>query len=149
MSSFIDVINKLKAGNNSLPENTALQNFCVSKWKNELTVIDVFKSRAEINMKELPIIMITRPSVKKSFQTNITRDTNNIVRLYCLFYQTDKTKALAELIEFEELIDDALTTPEPETLGALNINPLESVNDEGIYHPNYAILMDVEIKHRR
>lgn len=144
--SFITAIDNLAS---TLQNDAALTSFCKTKWGRSLTVKKIFKKRAELSIQNLPKILITRPTVEKSYLINTARESKNTVRLYCIFYQSDPRRALNELIEFEEKIDDAITTPEPGTLGAISINSKASVNDEGEWHPVYAIVMDVEIKHRR
>lgn len=145
MSTFIDVINELVT---TLQNDTALSSFSQTKWGKSLTVKKIFKERTEINTRDLPIILITRPSLEKSFLTG-ARDGAHTVRLYCGFHQNDRRRALEEFIEFEEKIDDALLNSQALESITLTINPLASANDEGKYHPVYFMVMDVEIRHRR
>jgi len=146
MSSFTTVIDNIVT---TLQNDAPLDAFCKSKWGKPISVKKIFKKRAELSIQNLPKILITRPLTEKSFLINTSRESKNTVRLYCIFYQTDKRKALNELIEFEEKIDDAILMQSSETLGAISINPKGSENDEGEWHPVYAIVMDVEIQHRR
>lgn len=148
MGSFVDVINNIAT---TLQQDAALSSFCQSKWGRSLSVKKIFKERTEIGLNDLPSILITRPSTEKSFRIlgfNI-RDWSNTVRLYCGFHQQDKLKALEELIEFEEKIDDALLFDSTRGGLALRTDPKTSVNDEGIYYPTYFLAMDVEIISRR
>ena len=143
MGSFNDALDAIKT---TLEGNAALQSFCTSNFNAALTVKRVFKRRTEISA--FPVILMTRPEVKKMFLVG-ARDGTHTVRLYCGFHQPDKEKAQDNIVDFEELIDDALLAQEPETLSAMNIKPTISVNDEGMYHPHYFIVMDVEVHHRR
>jgi len=143
MGSFNDALDAIKT---TLEGDTALQSFCTSNFSAPLIVKRVFKRRTEISA--FPVILITRPEVKKMSLIG-ARDGIHTVRLYCGFHQPDKEKAQDNIIEFEELIDDALLAPEPAALYAMNIKPTASVNDEGMYHPHYFIVMDVEVHHRR
>lgn len=145
MSSFVLPYNNIVT---TLQNNSALSTFCNDKWGKALTVKKVYKKRIEINLDELPIILVTRPSVEKEFLIG-ARDADHIVRLYCGFNQADREKAQEEIVEFEEKIDDALMVDHTRDGTATNTNPKSSVNDEGENHPSYFILMDVAIKHRR
>lgn len=131
-----------------LSNDSALESFCRSKWKKPLTVEKSFKARTEVHISKLPIIIITRPTVKKSFLTG-ARDGAHISRFLCGFPQAHPAKILDEFIQFEEIIDDTLLSVHPETLGFKEINPLSSVNDEGIYKPSCFMVMEVELQHRR
>ena len=141
--TFNDVIEELE---NNLLSYAPLNNFCSGKWSRSLTVQTSYVNRVEIPLNHLPIIVITRPSVEKSFLIN-TRDGKHIVRLYCGFHQSERDKALQELVGFEENIDDALTKSIFEKV--MSLHPQASVNDEGKNHPNYFIVMDLLIQHRR
>lgn len=145
MSSFTTVINNIVT---TLQNDAALTLFCKTKWSRTLSIKKSYKKREEISIQDLPKILITRPNLEKSFLIG-ARDGTHTVRLYVGFFQNDKRRALEELIELEEKIDDALTTPEPAALGAISINPKASVNDEGEWHPAYFMVMDIEILHRR
>lgn len=145
MSSFTNIITNIVT---TLQNDAALAAFCSTKWGKTLTIKKIFKKRVEINISELPIILVTRPSLDKEFLVGV-KDADNVVRLYCGFHQTDREKALDETIEFEEKIDDALMVDHTRGGLAINTNPKVSANDEGEFHPVYFIAMDVAIKHRR
>jgi len=146
MGSFKTVLNNIVS---ELQNNATLKAFCASRWNKPLTVKAVFRKRTEVSLQEFPIILVTRPSVVKNFLTNTNRNTLNTLRLYLLFHQPDPLKGAEELIEAEEILDDALTIPDPETLGAMSIKPGASINDEGANHPEYGLVLEVEVKHRR
>lgn len=145
MSSFTNVIANIVT---TLENDSALATFCNTKWGKALTVKKIFQRRTEVGLNDLPLILVTRPSVDKEFLVG-ARDADNIVRLYAGFHQTDKEKAADEIIEFEEKIDDALMVDHIRGGYAKDTNPRASANDEGEYHPVYFIVMDVAIKHRR
>lgn len=146
--SFKDVINNIVY---LLQNDVALQNFSKTRWQTtkSLTVSKAFKKRIFINLRDLPLILITMPFIEKSFLINTNRNSTHTIRLYCGFIQNNPKRALEDFIEFEELIDDALLFYEPEQLGALNLIPKSSENDEGLYHPVYFLTLDVEVKFRR
>jgi hypothetical protein len=143
--SFTAALGALKT---QLEGNAALAAFCQSKWNRDLTVSISYKKRVEIHTSDLPVILITRPSVAKSHLTG-ARDGQHTVRLYAGFHQPDRAQAQLDLIEFEELLDDAVLSDH--TLGgtAISAIPTESANDEGEHHPVYFMAADVEVKHRR
>ena len=145
MASFIDVIDNLAT---TLEDNAALKSFCAEKWSKSLIVLTVFKERTEIQLSDLPIVLITRPETTKDFSTG-TRDGTHTVRLYCGFRQEDRLKAMKELIEFEEKLDDALLVDHTRGGIAIDTDPKASANDEGKFHPVYFMVMDVTIQHRR
>lgn len=145
MGSFTAVIDNLAT---TLTNSAALQAFCQAKWGKSVTVGKAFRQRTEIGLSDLPIILITRPAVTKLFRIG-ARDGIHTVRLYAGIHQPDKLKALAEFIELEEKIDDALLAPDSNILGAISLSPIASQNDEGEFHPVYFTVMEVEISHRR
>ncbi len=146
MGSFKNVIDKIVK---TLHDDASLNAYISAEFIKSLTIKKSFNKRAEVNVSDLPIIFITRPSLEKSFLVNSIRNNKNMVRLYAGFQQQDKRKALDNFIEFEEKIDNALVSVDPETLGAMIIAPKASLNDEGMYHPVYFMVMEVEIQFRR
>lgn len=145
MPTFNDVIANLVT---TLEGDSALSTFCTNKWGASLTVPRLYKNRTEIQVSELPVALITRPEVKKNFLIG-ARDAEHRVRIYLGFRQEDKLKAQEELIEVEELIDDALLADHTRGGKAIDTMPEASANDEGSFHPVYFLVMDVLIKHRR
>ena len=149
MASFVTIIDALCG---VLAGDTNLSAFCIARWKKDITVKKVFKKRVELNATELPVILVTRPSVEKTYQLR-SRDGENTVRLYCGFEQADKETALDNIITFEETIDDALFAGQKTIVAgggvAINATPIASINDEGEFHPIYFMAMDLKIKHRR
>ena len=144
-NTFTNIIDNLKT---TLTNDVALNAYATAKWGKVVTARTEYRHRPEIQNSELPIILITRPAVKKEFLINV-RETLSTVRLYCGFYETDKDKAQEEIVQFEELIDDAILVDWTRGGYAIMTNPVASENDEGIYHPSYFIVMDIEIRFRR
>jgi len=145
MPTFKSVLENIQT---TLREDSALIAFCTSKWNKSLKVESVYAERTEIQLSDLPIVLITRPSVEKVFKTRV-RDSVHTVRLYCGFQQKDKLEAMSDLIELEELIDDALLKDHTRGGNAMDTNPGESINDEGKYHPVYFLAMNITVNHRR
>jgi len=145
MPTFNDAIANLVT---TIEGDSALSAFCLSKWGKALTVLRVYKNRTEIQLSELPIALITRPEVNKKFLIG-AREGEHRVRIYFGFQQDDRLKAQEELIEAEELIDDALLVDHTRGGKAIDTTPEASANDEGSFHPVYFMVMDVLIKHRR
>ena len=145
MPTFNDVLDNLVT---TLEGDSALSAFVTAKWGKSLTVLRVYKNRQEIQISELPVALVTRPEVRKNFLIG-ARDGEHRVRIYLGFRQEDRLEAQAELIEAEELIDDALLVDQTGGGKAIDTKPAESINDEGSYHPVYFMVMDVLIKHRR
>ena len=153
MASFNDALDRLVTL--ALADAT-LQAFSQAKWGKALTIERIFKSRVMFsnNVSTLPFIMLTRPSIEEEYRLSGGRENTHMVRLYGLFLQPDRLKAQEEVIEFEEKLDDFLVS-NYRIKGAggnplvQNVYPLRAANDEGLYHPVYAIVKDVEIVHRR
>lgn len=145
MPGFTDAITALKT---QLQTDAALAAFCAAAWGKGLTVQVAYKRRVEIHESDLPLILITRPDMKKKYLTGV-RDGIHRARLYCGFLKADREQAQLDLIGFEEAIDDAILADY--TLGGTVIKaiPTESANDEGEHRPVYFMVMDVEIHHRR
>jgi hypothetical protein len=151
MASFNDALDRLVY----LAQNDAtLQTFSQSSWGRALAVKRIFRRRVEVNQAEMPLLMITRPSLESEYRLSGGRENTHMVRLYGLFPQPDHLKAQQDVVEFEEQLDDFLTKnyrikdPGGNPL-VQNVYPLRAANDEGLYHPVYAIVKDVEIEHRR
>jgi len=143
--SFTAVTDDIKI---TLESDAALNAFCTSRWGRSLTVKKAFRQRTEINMSEFPIALITRPEVEKRFLIG-ARDATHTVRIYVGFKQTDPEAAQDDLVVLEELIDDALLADHTRGGTAMSTDPQASANDEGLNHPIYFMVMDVEIEHRR
>lgn len=146
MPSFIETMADLKT---TLEDDSALAAFTQAKWNKALTVTVAFRKRIEIKQAELPLAIITRPRVKKNVGNNSVKDSEQSVYVYFLFHQTDREKAAFELIEAEELVDDALAVDWTRDETAIDTTPVESVNDEGTNHPVYCFLGEYNIYHRR
>ena len=153
MTSFNDVLDRLVR---ILEEDEGVQNFAMDRWLSRITIKRVFKRRTEVNASELPLIMMTRPRLAQTPMLGgpESRKNDNTVTLYILFVQPDAEKAQQDIIAIEELVDDCLNRNY--RIKDANGNPLvksvfpiESANDEGLYHPNYSIVKDLKIEHRR
>lgn len=148
MGSFTEVIDNIKT---TLEGNTALTTFCTTKWGKVATVLKSYRYRTEIHIDELPVILITRPSLDKTQVAlgSKMRNGDNLVRLYIGFKQDDRTKALDEMIGLEEKIDDALMVDPFRGGKAESTLPTQSANDEGPVNSIYFTVMEINIKHRR
>ena len=151
MASFNTALDRLVV---LMQTDAGLSTFCESKWGKIHTVRREFRTRVQVNASELPLIMITRPSVKKEFRISGGRDNTHTVGLYILFQQDDRVKAQSEVVEVEEWIDDCLAANYriKDAAGVplvKNVRPGDSSNNEGIWHPIYAIVMDVAIEQYR
>lgn len=143
--SFIAKINALKV---RLENNQALQNFCMNKFNKRLTVLKVFRDRTEISLSDLPIVMITRPQVNRTFAGYMPK-IEQIIYLYAGFHQIDREKAIDNSIEFEELLEEAINQ-KTQVSGdiPMAIMPGDSANDEGMFHPVYFLVMHLTVKER-
>jgi len=142
---FADVLKQLQQ---QLANDSGLQSFAQTAWGKAVTVSLVFRDRTEVRMPDLPLIMITRPQVRRTELSSV-RDGHHTVRLYCGFHQQNKETACTNMIGFEEAIDNAIDADD--TLGgtAIQAVPGDSVNDEGMFHPVYFVVKDLNIHHRQ
>ncbi len=143
--SFTAALTALKG---VLETDTALTAFVAANFPRALSVRLAYRNREELNVGDLPAVIITRPRVTKQFRTGV-RDGDHTVMLYLVFHQDDNDKGPLQLIQFEELIDDAITANNTLSGTAINATPGESVNDEGKNHPTYCIVSELTIQHRR
>lgn len=144
MASFAATLQALQA---ALAGSSDLQAYCQAKWGKDLTAKIVYKERLAIHMAELPLIMITRPSISRSSSTG-ARDGHHAVRLYSGFFQDDRDLGALELITFEEAIDAALYADQQLGGTAMGIEFGDSVNDQGAFHPSYFLTKEITIRHR-
>ncbi len=143
--SFTSVINNIIS---TLSNDAALGAYCTAKWGKSLTVMQMFRHRQEIHLGDLPLIFITRPSVEKQWLSNQLNEQVHQVRLFCGFHQPDREKALAEMLEYEEKITDALFVDRKrgDTTGyVLDTDIPDILNDEGEFAPVYFTVISVPI----
>lgn len=124
----------------ALQSNSALNTFCREKWGRVPIVKKIFKFRTEIQIHDLPLIFVTRP-MKKSGSTEAV----HTARLYCGFHQPNREAAQDEMIEFEELVEDAVALDKERNKTALYTEPKDTVTDEGYFHPVYFCVKEIEI----
>ncbi len=140
--SFAAVLLQVKA---ALDNNVALAAFASTKWGAALTVKIVWRNREEVASSDLPLIMITRPTVRRSRNTYRRIDAASSVRLYAGFYQMDEELRQLELIEFEEAILDALQA-DSTLAGMVNsMSPADGANDEGALGEVCFTVQEIEI----
>ena len=140
-----DILDDIKE---TIAEGEGLLAFCAQIGKNLLTVTRVFKHRTEVSLSELPIIMMTRPTKKNTILVTGEKAWVNTVRLYCGLNISNRDNAQALIVSFEELIEAALSIyGDVDNLPdyCLSVEPQSSANDEGMFHPVYFIVKDVEV----
>ena len=143
---FFDALSALKQ---LLATDPALSSFVADNFPRPLSVKLAYKNREELNVGDLPAIIITRPRVSKQINTNGVLDSDNTVMLYLVFHQDNHEKGQELLIAFDELLDDAISANPTLNGTATDAIPMESVNDEGKFHPTYCIVSELKIRHRR
>lgn len=141
-------LEKFRAIKVRLENNQALQQFCQEKFGKQLKVLTVFKQRTEIQMHDLPIVMITRPRVRREPQGNLSKKEHSVF-LYAGFMSNDREQAPELSIEFEEKLEEAVRrkTSHPDDR-SFYIAPADSSNDEGRFHPVYFLVIEFLIKDR-
>lgn len=141
--SFIDNINALKV---RLENNAALNAYAVNNYGKVFKVMKVYKNRVEIQLSDLPIIMITRPSVRRT-PGNLSSRKDHSVSLYAGFRQEDRETSLEQFIELDELLEAAVIA-KTALFGdvPMSVEVNDSLNDEGMYHPSYFLAMNLTVK---
>jgi hypothetical protein len=104
-----------------------------------------FKQRTEINIDQLPLIMITRPQKTTTPESGISGTEEHRVTLYCGFVCEDRQQAQSLFITLDEAIESAIM--KNPTLGNRvgYCYPGESANDEGKWHPVYFFVKEIKI----
>lgn len=143
--SFIAAMQKVKQ---TLEDDTPLQDFATLNLGKALPVKFAYKNRAELNVADLPVIILTRPTVKKRFQSGV-RDAAHSLTMYVVFQQDDRELGPLQLVELEEHIDDAIIKDISLGGSVISAIPDDSANDEGKNHPIYCMVLSMEIQHRR
>ncbi len=131
----------------ALETDAGLLSFVAAKWKKQLTVKITWRNRESIAASDLPLIMITRPSVDRG--RNYGKVTGkHRVRIYAGFYQPQKDLRQLELLEFEEQILAALENSTG--LAALidGMSPADGANDEGALGDLCFTVQEIEIDTR-
>lgn len=149
----MSILPALKQLKTTLLDDVDLTAFCHTNFGTRLTIKRSFRDREEIGMDECPIILITRPSVERENGLNRRSRGSHSARLYFGFYQPDTSGDSREAgtdtaVEFEELIETALSADITLNGTVSSIVPGSSVNDEGTMHPIYFGVMDVTLKKR-
>lgn len=152
MSSFNTALDRMV---DLITADAALQAYAQAKWQKRFTVRREFRDRVQINAGELPLIMITRPSVEKESLISGGRHKTNTVMLYVLFQQVDRVKAQSEVVDVENLLDTCLGVTNSRIKDANGIplvkavRPGSAANDQGMFHPVYGIVMENEIEENK
>ena len=146
--SAISYINAVKA---RIEGNAALQAYFEEQFGRRLTVKKSYKNREEINVGDLPVLMITRPQVGRSVSGNVTTRSHELL-LYLGFHypNTDDLELPLEyFIEIDERLADAVARKtDLADDRAMYVIVGESANDEGAFHPVYFQTMHLTIKER-
>src|SRR4030067_883671 len=103
-------------------------------------------TEAESNASDLPLVFITRPTIKREFAGNISKKEHSVALYGLLHWPKEDDEGLSKAqdlsIEFEELIEDAVhvyTGLQGDISMALTDG--DSENDEGMFHTIYALVM--------
>jgi len=138
----------------NLPKYQPLQDYAQEHFDRVFTVTRKFKPRDQLQPADLPLIMVTRPKVAKTYKTG-ARDGSHTISLYVGFFQPDEEnedaleKAQIHTVRIEELIDDFFMANYNLGSTVQEAMPTTSENDEGFFHPVYFNRMDVIVNHRR
>ena len=143
MPTFNDALDNLVT---ILRDYPPLVEFGQDKWGKEFTVKRRFQKKTELGTSEMPVILIIRPEVVKDFQLQ-ARDGTHTVLLFVGFLQDDRELAQAELVELEEILDDAVLANY--TLGDTVLSAMPGPSTNESEHPKYWLIMQVDVLHRR
>ena len=137
MPSFVDALDTIKT---ALETSGALHAAIDAPAGKSLQVRLAYRRREEIPMGDLPVCLITRPSVEGQAENNVAGEYQHTVLLYVGFYCEDRDLGARKLIQVDEAVEKALLTDQ--TLGGSVdfIAPSSSQNDEGKNHPVYFLV---------
>ncbi len=137
--SFTAVTDNIKT---TLTADTTLKAWITSRFPGKtLKAIKSFRNRQEINVADLPIVMITRPARKYVQGTIGSQRRESTVVLYLGFYSENRETAQDILTEFEEQVEAALYRDRRRGGTADSTDYDASENDSGAYHPHYFTVM--------
>lgn len=139
--SFVTVLDKIV---DALKTDVNLTAFCKTLGK-EQTVRKGLKKREEILLTELPIIMLTVPQQTSEQAASGVLGKTYTLRLYCGFDESDRVKAVENLIKFEEFVEQALLNSATLNSAVALLVPGNSANDEGFFHPAYFLAKDFTV----
>lgn len=130
----------------TLDTDTTLKAWITSTFPGKtLKVIKAFHNRQEINVSDLPVVMITRPSRKGVDGPIGGLRRESSVLLYLGFYKESKDGAQDIQVAFEEQVEAALYKDRRRGGTAERTDYEESENDNGAYHPHYFTVMQFKI----
>lgn len=138
---FGPVLTKIK---DVIESDANLNTFVSTSWRKQLAVKITWRNREEISGSDLPLIMLTRPYVKRGRNYGSVTAKSR-VRLYAGFYQPDQDLRQLQLIEFEEKILAALEASEELSDLIDGMTPADGANDEGALGDCCFTVQDVEV----
>ncbi len=146
--SFKPVTDNIKS---TLLADSALAAWIAANFPGKtLKVVKAFKRRQEINVTDLPIVMITSPKRTRTEGTIGSRRYESTVMLYAGFhYDGARENAPGLVEEFESLIEDAMLTDLRRGATAVDTEFEDSANDEGTNHPTYFSVVQFTITTQR
>jgi len=140
--SFTEVTDAIAS---ALKDDAGLTELCTARWRRAQTVRKSLKLREEVSLTELPIIMITVPAMEVTRYPGGDFDRQYTIRLYCGFQQKAREKAVDELIEYEEKIEQALLNSAALKALVTDLITASSANDEGFNHPAYFLVKEFQV----
>lgn len=143
--SFVNNINAIKI---RLENHAGLNSFCQNTFGKTLNVQKVYKNRKEIQLDDLPIVMITRPRKALTVSGEAPKKEQSVY-LYAGFKQDDQEQALENSIQFEEYLEQAVIA-KTQIQGDMGMAVFvdDTANDEGMFHPVYFMVMHLKVKCR-
>ncbi len=138
----------LKKIESVLKADATLQDYASQRWGKRITVKVTWRNRTEISASDLPLIMITRPTVRRSRNSYGKITSNPRARFYAGFYQPEEALRQFELIELEELILAALEASSELAALVDNMTPADGANDEGALGECCFTVQEIEFEMR-
>jgi hypothetical protein len=142
-NSFTEILKKME---DVLPADPDVASFCNEKYGKGLTVRRTVRRVDELPPEDFPLVMLSRPRQKMDNKPGMMGRVAHQVLLYIVLHQDEMDLALDEVIQIEELIDQALLRNN--TLGglAVDIDTSDgSENSEHAWHPDYAIVKGIKV----
>lgn len=115
-----------------------------------LKVIKAYKRRQEINVADLPLVMITAPKRRRTDGPIGQRRYISDVLIYFGFHFDGNRELAPDLVDQgESLIEDALLKDSRRGGTAVDTEYEDSANDEGANHPTYFSVLQFSITTQR
>lgn len=145
MASFSTCLEAMRA---QIEEYAPLQAYCSANLGGSATVLAVYPDTEDMEMLKKPVIFLARPEAERMWEApGVTAA--HAVTVTAGFRATSKDDAVADQIQFEELIEDAIIEDPTLSGHAMDTRLQGLMNSEGELWPLCFSVLHFEVIHRR